>query len=106
VVIDAADAEHAMIALQTMPIDCLVTDVNLPGLSGPDFAEKARALRPNVGIVYATGDDQATGREPGAILLLKPYRLEDMAGAIAKAIKNRASAASTAPGRQTEKQDE
>jgi signal transduction histidine kinase/CheY-like chemotaxis protein len=36
-VIDAADAEHAMIALQTMPIDCLVTDVNLPGLVRAGF---------------------------------------------------------------------
>ena len=49
VVIDAADAEHAMIALQTLPIDCLVTDVNLPGLSGPEFAEKARGITAGCG---------------------------------------------------------
>jgi len=89
VVIDAADAEHAMIALQTMPIDCLVTDVNLPGISGPEFAEKARALRPDVGIVYATGDETVAGREVDAVMLLKPYRLDALIAAVARALKIR-----------------
>lgn len=89
VAIDAANAEHAMIALQTLPIDCLVTDVNLPGLPGPDFAEKARGLRPGIGIVYATGDEAAAGGEPDAITLLKPYGLDALAAAVAKALKQR-----------------
>ncbi len=93
VVIDAADAEHAMIALQTLPIDCLVTDVNLPGLSGPDFAKKARELRPQAGIVYATGDEHAAGCEADAILLLKPYRFEALTAAVAKAVTQHAAAA-------------
>ncbi|MDP9096763.1 MAG: response regulator, partial [Pseudomonadota bacterium] len=73
VVIDAADAEHAMTALQTFPVDVLVTDVNLPGLSGPQFAAKARELRPAIGIVFATGDIGAIPPQDGAITLGKPY---------------------------------
>ena len=86
-VIDAADAEHAMIALQTMPIDCLVTDVNLPGLSGLDFADRARALRPELGVVFATGDALTAGREKNAVTLRKPFRLEALTAAIEKAIR-------------------
>ena len=41
-----------MAALQTVPIDALITDVNLPGLSGPELARKARALHPAVAIVF------------------------------------------------------
>ncbi len=87
-VVDAASAEHAMIALQTLPIDALVTDVNLPGLSGPDFAHKARTIRPGVGIVFATGDITAVSQESGAVLLAKPYGIDALVAAIAAAMGN------------------
>ncbi|MFN3433280.1 MAG: PAS domain-containing protein [Sphingomonas sp.] len=86
VVVDAASAEDAMTALQTVPIDALVTDVNLPGASGPDFAVKARELRPGVGIVFATGDTAAVPTGTGAVLLAKPYGTEALQAAIAAAL--------------------
>ena len=61
VVIDAACAEDALVAVQTTGIDVLVTDVNLPGLTGPGLATQARAILPQVGIVFATGDDHVPG---------------------------------------------
>ncbi|WP_333999507.1 response regulator [Sphingomonas aurantiaca] len=82
VVVDAASAEDAMTALQTVPIDALVTDVNLPGVSGPDFARTARALRPGVGIVFATGDTASVADETDAIMLEKPYGLDALAAAV------------------------
>ena len=85
VVVDAASAEDAMTALQTVPIDVLVTDVNLPGASGPAFAAKARALRPGVGIVFATGDTAAVPSGTGAVLLAKPYGTDALQAAIAAA---------------------
>ena len=86
VVVDAASAEDAMTALQTVPIDVLVTDVNLPGASGPEFAVKARELRPDVGIVFATGDTAAVPAGTGAVLLAKPYGTEALQAAIAAAL--------------------
>ena len=71
-----------MTALQTVPIDALVTDVNLPGVSGPDFARTARALRPGVGIVFATGDTASVADETDAIMLEKPYGLDALAAAV------------------------
>jgi PAS domain S-box-containing protein len=86
VVVDAASAEDAATALQTVPIHVLVTDVNLPGASGPDFAVKARALRPGVGIVFATGDTAAVPVGTGAVLLAKPYGTDALQAAIAAAL--------------------
>lgn len=86
VVIDAADAEHAMIALQTFPIDVLITDVNLPGLSGPEFAATAREIRPAIGIVFATGDIGVIEPQDGAIRLGKPYEIGALIAAAGAAL--------------------
>jgi CheY-like chemotaxis protein len=87
VVVDAASAEDAMTALQTVPIDVLVTDVNLPGASGPAFAQTARALRPGVGIVFASGDTAAVPPGTDAVLLAKPYGTDALHAAIAAAVR-------------------
>lgn len=46
IVVEAASAEEAMAALETVPFDVLVTDLNLPGASGQELAGRARAVRP------------------------------------------------------------
>ncbi|WP_082543215.1 type II toxin-antitoxin system ParD family antitoxin [Sphingomonas sp. Leaf339] len=88
VVVDAASAEEAMAALQTVAIDALVTDVNLPGLSGPEFADKARTLRPGVGVVFATGDTAAVAGTD-AVILSKPYRGAALCAAVVTALGDR-----------------
>ncbi|WP_235919321.1 response regulator [Aureimonas psammosilenae] len=77
VVIEAGSAEDALVALEAAPIEVLVTDVNLPGMSGPQLAEKARRIRPDVAVVFATGDPSAPGLE-GAVILRKPYGASDL----------------------------
>jgi len=74
-VLEAASAESAMHTLRESPIDVLVTDVGLPGMSGDVFAAEARALQPGVRIVFATGLDHIpnTGQGDGPVLLRKPY---------------------------------
>ena len=76
VVIEAGSAEEATSALQAAPIDIVVTDLGLPGVSGEAFAAMAREVRPGVGIIFATGDDHAVfsaGDGAPAYLLRKPY---------------------------------
>jgi PAS domain S-box-containing protein len=82
IVIEAGSAEEAMAALETAPFDVLVTDVNLPGLSGQALAERARALRPSAAIVFATGDTSSVSGERGATLLCKPYDTEQLLAAV------------------------
>ena len=85
VVVEAASAEEALTALQTAPIDVLVTDVNLPGASGPELAVKARALKPSALIIYATGDPSAVKGEKDAVVLSKPYDARKLTEAISSA---------------------
>ena len=79
VVVDAASAEEAMAALQTAPIDVLVTDVHLPGSSGLELAGRAAELHPGIRIVVASGDiGSVEAQEPNMHLLAKPYSASDL----------------------------
>lgn len=73
VVVEAGSAEEAMAALQTTPIDVLVTDINLPGAPGTELAARARGLRPDVAVVFATGDASTVAKDDRASILIKPY---------------------------------
>jgi PAS domain S-box-containing protein len=88
-VVDAASAEGAMALLGSTPVDVLVTDVNLPGLSGPEFADRARTLRPDLGIVFATGDTAAVLAEADAVMLAKPYGTDVLVRAVDAAMARR-----------------
>ncbi|MBL8643547.1 MAG: PAS domain-containing protein [Rhodospirillaceae bacterium] len=73
-------------------IDLLFTDIVMPGgIDGAALAEKARALRPGLKVVYSSGytDNAIThqGRLPqGTYLVQKPYRRADLARKIRDAI--------------------
>ena len=95
IVVDAASAEEAMAALETVPFDVLVTDVNLPGASGQELAQRARALRPSSAIVFATGDTSRVSNEVGATVLGKPYDATQLVAAVG----GRLSAATDVNGR-------
>ena len=84
-VIEAATAEEAIIALQTSHVDILVTDINLPGTSGVALAEKARALHPEIGLVFATGDSAHVPKLQHAHILSKPYGLKHLLDAVREA---------------------
>ena len=74
------------------PFDLLFTDVIMPGgMSGHDLAEKVRALRTGVKVLYTSGyTDNAIvhqGRlDPGVLLLTKPYRKSQLATMIRRAL--------------------
>ncbi|WP_062204260.1 response regulator [Aureimonas sp. AU12] len=86
VVVEAGRAEDALTAMQTVPFDVLVTDVNLPGMSGPELARQALALKPGVGVVFATGDRHVDGFDTAGAahlaLLPKPYGMDELDAAI------------------------
>jgi PAS domain S-box-containing protein len=94
----AENAAEALRVIETREIDVLVADLRLPGASGVELAERARALRPGLPIVFATGDEAALAGTgfADAISLLKPYSVERMREALAAA--TRPSAASEAAG--------
>jgi CheY-like chemotaxis protein len=58
-----------------LDLDLIISDVVMPGMSGLDFARRARMARPGMPIVLVTGDSEAMESvlASGAIALLKPY---------------------------------
>jgi CheY-like chemotaxis protein len=57
------------------PVDLIITDIVMPGMSGIEFARRVRITHPNVPIVFSTGRDSAMEAvlDEGAVAILKPF---------------------------------
>jgi CheY-like chemotaxis protein len=64
-------------------IQLLLTDIGLPGMSGPALAEEVRRRRPGLPVVFASGSVDSEGRASqlaaGSVVLAKPYRKAELA---------------------------
>ena len=76
-VLPAGDAASALVLLQGEPVDVMITDISLPDLSGEVLAARARALLPDLRIIFASGQHPRFPLE-GAQLLLKPFSVEKL----------------------------
>lgn len=86
-VIEAGTAAQALEALAQQDVDVLVTDVGLPDMKGGELARKLRQMKPDIGIVFATGESQLPdGADPDAVLLTKPYSDDSLKAAIERAL--------------------
>lgn len=92
-VIEAEYGPDALATLQSEPVDVLVTDVGLPGMSGPMLATRAREVQPGIGVVFATGHDELPPDERSghaeAVLLRKPYDTAGLAESLRRALPAR-----------------
>lgn len=93
-VIDAKDGQLGLALLEsTSEIDLLLTDVVMPGgLDGAALAKAARAMRPELPILFATGFAEAAVLRRGDIkanenLVTKPYRRADLAIKVRQALE-------------------
>jgi PAS domain S-box-containing protein len=69
------------------PIDLLLTDVVMPGMSGPEVAQAVTSMRPGTHVLYMSGyTDSAIDRhgvlEPGIAFLQKPFSADDLTGRV------------------------
>jgi CheY-like chemotaxis protein len=82
-VLEASGGEQALefAARYPDPIHLLLTDVVMPGMSGPEVAGQIQALRPKTKILFMTGysDSTVTGLAPDAPLLQKPFTPDALA---------------------------
>jgi PAS domain S-box-containing protein len=85
-VVTASNGPEALELLRKdVPCDLLFTDVIMPGgMTGPQLAEAARALRPGLPVLYTSGYTENAivhhGRvDAGISLLHKPYRKRELA---------------------------
>jgi two-component system cell cycle sensor histidine kinase/response regulator CckA len=81
-VLDAPDGKVAMEIADAFdaPIDLLLTDVILPGISGPGFAMQLRQSHPSVKVIYMSGYSGELITQHGiedlqSVLLEKPFRI-------------------------------
>ena len=77
-VMTARNGEDALELLHDYPeMDLVITDVVMPGMSGPDLAQKLSAVRPGLKVLFVSGytDDKlgAVLTMNGANFLPKPF---------------------------------
>ena len=97
-VIEAHDGTSALRLLerQETPISLLLTDVVMPGMSGRELADEARARQPDLKVLFTTGYARNAivhgGRlDPGVELLPKPFTFEALAAKVRDVLEKSAS---------------
>ena len=74
-VLEAADGAEALSLAATCRVDLLLTDMTMPGLNGREVAERLRAERPDLKVIYMSG--YADGAlEQGVEVLEKPFTFD------------------------------
>jgi PAS domain S-box-containing protein len=81
----SACTAEAALGLIAGDSDVLITDVQLPGMSGDMLAAEARVLAPGIRIVFATGKGEVNNW-PDAVVLRKPYDLMALAAVLVSAV--------------------
>jgi FixJ family two-component response regulator len=86
-----ACGDEFLAALAARRPDCVILDVNMPGLSGFDVSSRIKTVQPGLPIVFITASDdpafELQARESGCALLRKPFSNEILLQALDNALK-------------------
>ena len=86
---ESAEAIEA-VDVAGLALDCLIVDVRLPGVSGPELRDRLRGRGTLTPVVFITGDADVKIRDaarPGATLtVVKPFDGETLLAAVDAAI--------------------
>lgn len=88
-VAQAADGEAGLRELQRSRPDLLLTDYLMPGMTGAELVQQARAIIPGVPMMIATGyaDMRAIEEVVGEDMVLrKPFQLAELAASVERAL--------------------
>lgn len=90
-VFSASDGYEAIRILVERPIDLLLTDIVLPGLSGFELAKQARVMRPSLHVIYISGfyDQIHPNAGPSGGFMHKPFRARDLTCAVSRELEIR-----------------
>ena len=73
---EAANADEAILVARrcAQPIEAVVSDVVMPGMSGPELAQNLCAARPGIKVILMSGyTDQPPSMQPDWEFLQKPF---------------------------------
>ena len=92
-VLSARSSEEALAVIQGgAPVDLLFTDIVMPGFNGFDLARAAKAIRPDLRVIYTTGYSSRVPEERGRTfgpIVYKPYRPVRLAAEISRLLEGR-----------------
>ena len=80
VVLEADGSEAALAQLENPgnTIDLLMTDVGLPGMNGQELALRARELRPQLPVLFASGYAESIEVPAGMAVIGKPFSIDQL----------------------------
>ena len=86
--------ETAVELMRKEPFDLMVLDYKMPGMSGFEVFEHARALHPNMAVVLVTGHGtpeiiNEANRMGFQAILLKPFTSDELRGTVEKVLADR-----------------
>lgn len=83
-IVESESGEEALRLLEERPVSLLFTDIRLlDRMDGWELAERARALKPDLPVIYTTGFSAEVPRfVQGSIFLQKPYLPSEVISAI------------------------
>ena len=95
-VVEAADAEEALKVFEEtpIPIDLIVTDVVMPGASGPELMDRLKERHPAIKVLFMSGYTEHVTMQNGSIgtdspFVEKPFTAERLAAKVREALGNR-----------------
>ncbi|EJM60471.1 response regulator [Pseudomonas sp. GM48] len=79
-VLEADGSEQALEKLKDLnqPIDLMMTDVGLPIMDGRELANEARALRPTLPVLFASGYAESIDAPAGMHVIGKPFSIDQL----------------------------
>lgn len=79
-VLEAADAEQALSIINKdgLAINLMMTDVGLPDMDGKELAQKARASRPALPILFASGYAENIDAPADMHVIGKPFSIDQL----------------------------
>jgi CheY-like chemotaxis protein len=91
-VLVANDCNKALEVMGSVPVDLVITDIRMPGMSGLDLLEQIRERHPETKVIimtaYGNPEVQKEANERGCLQYLeKPFKIEDLRNLILDAIK-------------------
>jgi signal transduction histidine kinase/ActR/RegA family two-component response regulator len=100
----AKDAPSALVALEGRPdVQLLFTDVELPGLNGPELVQEALRRRPDLAVLYTTGYTANAVVHRGILdgevrSINKPYDFAELAKTVREMLDGKAAKEPRLPG--------
>ena len=90
-IIDVPSGEEAILVIASQPIDLLVADVRLPGISGLELQDRARQRNPDLKVILITGVTEPHVREKVAkagaeAFFYKPVEMPDFISAVQRCL--------------------